>query len=122
MKDKNDNIICQKSFQFAVDVVNLYKELSNNKKEFVLSKQLLRSGTSIGANIREAVQGQSRKDFISKMSIALKEASESEYWLELLYKTNYISVECYDIYSKKIDEIIRLLSSIIKTSKLTSQN
>ena len=87
---KSDNIILSKSKAFAVRIVRLYQYLCNDKKEFVLSKQLLRSGTSIGANVKEAVRGQSKPDFISKMSIALKEAAETEYWLELLYETDYL--------------------------------
>lgn len=122
MKDKNDNIIYQKSFQFAIDIVMLHKELVQNKKEYVLSKQLLRSGTSIGANIKEALQGQSRKDFVAKMSIALKEAVESEYWLDLLYETDYLAIELYNSFISTIQEIIRLLSSIVKTTKTTINN
>ena len=122
MKDKKDNIIYQKSFHFAIDIVMLHKELVQNNKEYVLSKQLLRSGTSIGANIKEALQGQSRKDFVAKMSIALKEAVESEYWLDLLYETDYITIELYNSFISMIQEIIRLLSSIVKTTKTTINN
>ena len=86
-----ENIIENKSFEFAVRIVNLYKHLTENKKEFVLSKQLLRSGTSIGANIAEAEQAQSRLDFISKLSIALKEAAETDYWIRLLHGADYLS-------------------------------
>lgn len=100
----------------------LHKELVQHKREYVLSKQLLRSGTSIGANIKEALQGQSRKDFVAKMSIALKEAVESEYWLDLLYETDYITIELYNSFISKIHEIIRLLSSIVKTTKTTINN
>ena len=85
-----ENVILEKSMDFAVRIVNLYKHL-NGKQEFVMSKQLLRSGSSIGANIREAVYGQSKRDFIAKMSISLKEAVETEYWLELLWKTEYLT-------------------------------
>lgn len=85
------NIIEEKSFAFAVRIVNLYKHLSETKKEFVLSKQLLRSGTSIGANVAEAQQAQSKADFISKMSIALKETSETKYWIRLLASTGYLT-------------------------------
>lgn len=88
----------------------------------MLSKQLLRSGTSIGANIKEALQGQSRKDFVAKMSIALKEAVESEYWLELLYKTNYLSADSFNVFINNIREIIKLLSSIVKTTKTSINN
>ena len=85
-----ENIIKNKSFDFALRIVKLYQYLSEQKKEFVLSKQLLRSGTSIGANIREADQAESKADFIHKLSISLKEANESEYWIELLYKSGYM--------------------------------
>ena len=106
-----------KSKLFAIKIVNLYKDLTNNKKEFVMSKQLLRSGTSIGANVKEAVYAQSKLDFLSKMSIALKEASETEYWLELLKDTEYIDESTFnDIYSLNV-ELIKLLTSITKTSK-----
>ena len=85
-----DNIVLAKSFDFAVRIVNLYKHLCNDKNEYVLSKQLLRSGTSIGANTNEAQAAQSKNDFIAKMVIASKEARESKYWIELLIKTNYL--------------------------------
>ncbi|MGN1411809.1 MAG: four helix bundle protein [Oscillospiraceae bacterium] len=88
---KQNNIIADKSKIFAIRVVNLYKYLCAEKKEYVLSKQVLRSGTSIGANVKESIYTQSKADFISKLSISLKEASETEYWLELLFNTNYIS-------------------------------
>jgi four helix bundle protein len=114
-----DNIILDKSFKFAIRVVKLYKYLCNEKKEFVLSKQLLRCGTSIGANINEAQAGQSRADFISKMSIASKEARESKYWIELLIKTDYLDIE--DNHTKSllndIKEIQKLLTSIVKSSQ-----
>ena len=87
----SENIIVDKSFDFAVRIVNSNKYLNNEQKEYVLSKQLLRSGTSIGANVSEAERAQSKADFISKMSIALKEANETNYWLKLLYKTDYLS-------------------------------
>ena len=91
-----DNVILVKSKRFAIDIVNLYKDLSNNQKEFVLSKQMLRAGTSIGANVKEAQNAQSKADFLSKMSIALKEADETEYWLELLYETDFIQENVYE--------------------------
>lgn len=109
------SIIKEKSFEFAIKIVNLYKEL-NEEKEFVISKQLLRSGTSIGANIKEALQGQSKADFISKLSISLKEAAETEYWLELLIATKLTKIELKE-YLKDIQELIKILTSIIKTSK-----
>ncbi|MEE3429138.1 MAG: four helix bundle protein [Ruminococcus sp.] len=95
----------------------LFKHLSNDKKEFVLSKQVLRSGTSIGANISEAIQGQSKKDFLSKMNIALKEANETEYWLRLLKATGYLSENEYKSIYKDCIELEKLLISIVKTSK-----
>lgn len=110
------NIIKEKSFSFAIEIVSVYKNLIE-KKEFVLSKQLLRSGTSIGANIREAEHAQSKADFINKMSIALKEANETEYWLDLLYSTNYINQTEFEKIKPKIIELLKLLISIINTSK-----
>ena len=112
-----DDILLNKSMDFSVRVVNLYKYLSQEKKENVLTKQLLRSGTSIGANVREAVYAQSRKDFTSKMSIALKEASETEYWLELLHRTEYLTSEQYESIRMDCSEVAKLLTAIVKTSK-----
>lgn len=108
------NIIENKSFDFAIRIVNLYKYLTSEKKEFVLSKQLLRSGTSIGANVAEAQKAQTRPDFNSKMNIALKEANETEYWLKLLYKTEYLTESEFDNIGKDIKEIIAILVSICK--------
>lgn len=110
------NIIKEKSFAFAVDIVQLYKVLAE-KKEFVLSRQVLRSGTSIGANVRESEHAQSKADFIHKLSISLKEANETEYWLDLLYETKYLSDIEFQNIKPKIIELLRLLTSIIKTSK-----
>ena len=114
-----DNIILEKSFNFSVRIVKLYKFLYKNKKEYVLSKQLLRCGTSIGANVNEAQAGQSKADFISKMSIASKEARESKYWVDLLIATNYLNKK--DNHTKNlmndIKEIVKLLTSIIKSSQ-----
>ena len=112
-----ENIVEQKSFQFAIRVVKLYKYLRHNQKEFTLSRQILRSGTSIGANIAEAQQAQSRADFISKLSIALKEASETKYWLRLLYATDYLSKDQYESMFQDSVEIEKLLVSIIRTTK-----
>ena len=107
----------KKSFLFAVRIVKLCKHLNLNRKEYVLSKQLLRAGTSIGANIAEAEQAQSRADFISKMNIALKEAVESNYWLRLLQATDYLSeTEFSSIYSD-CRELERMLTAIIKTTR-----
>lgn len=111
------NIIKEKSFDFAVEIVNLYKDLAYQKKEFVMSRQLLKSGTSIGANVREAEFAQSKSDFISKMSISLKEANETDYWLDLLHKTEFISLDKFNEFKPKSQEMLRLLVSIVKTSK-----
>ena len=112
----NDNVIENKSFDFAVRIVNLHKHLSSDKKEFVLSKQLLRSGTSIGANVSEALRGQSKADFSAKMCIALKEANESYYWIRLLYKTDFITEQEFNSLENDVVELIKILSSICKTS------
>lgn len=114
---KYDNLIVDKSMAFAVRIVNLYKYIVNEKKEYVLSKQILRSGTSIGANVKEAVRGQSRADFSAKMNIALKEASETEYWLELLCKTEYITNKQFESINSDCVELIKILTSIVKTSR-----
>ena len=111
-----ENIIETKSFRFAIRVVNLYKYLCNEQKEYTLSKQLLRSGTSIGANVAEA---QSRADFISKLSIALKETAETKYWLRLLHATDYITCAEFDSVMSDCVEIEKLLVSIIRTTKNT---
>ena len=118
---QNKNAIEEKSFDFAVKIVKLYQYITNDKKEFALSKQLLRSGTSIGANVAEAERAQSQADFFAKMSIALKEANETDYWLRLLYKTEYLNENEYNSISKNINEIIALLVSITKTVKVTLQ-
>lgn len=97
---KKDNVIQEKSYNFAIRIVKLSQYLIDEKKEFVLSKQVLRSGTSIGANVEEAIGGQSRKDFFAKLTIAYKEARESKYWLRLLRDTNYISQEIYLLASR----------------------
>ena len=112
-----ENIIKNKSFDFALRIVKLYQYLSEQKKEFVLSKQLLRSGTSIGANIREADQAESKADFIHKLSISLKEANESEYWIELLYKSGYMEETHFISIQTDLKELLKLLTSIIKSSK-----
>ena len=111
------NIIEEKSFAFAVRIVNLYKHLSETKKEYVLSKQLLRCGTSIGANIVEAEQAQSKPDFISKMNIALKEVSETKYWIRLLASTNYLTESESASILNDCTELEKILVTIIKSSK-----
>ena len=113
------NVIVEKSFDFAVRIVNLRKYLTREHKEFVLSKQLLRSGTSIGANVSEAQRGQSKADFTAKMSIALKEASETEYWIKLLYRTEYLSKEQYESLYADVQELISLLMAICRTASYT---
>ena len=110
------NIILKKTFEFAVRIVRLYKFLNEEKKEYVLSKQVLRSGTSIGANSEEAVVGYSKKDFAAKMSIAYKEARETHYWLRLLNATDYISETEFNSLLADCDEILKILFKIIKTS------
>lgn len=115
---KNDNVIVDKSKAFALRIIKLYKHLCNEQNEYVISKQVLRSGTSIGANVKEAIRGQSKPDFYSKLNIALKEASETEYWLELLYESDYISKDAFDSIYADCQEIIKILVSITKTQKL----
>ncbi len=112
---KKENIILDKSKNFALRIINLYKYLCEQKKEHVLSKQLLRSGTSIGANIKEAIRGQSKSDFYYKLNISLKEASETEYWLELLYETDFITKIQFDSIYYDCQEILKLLIAITKT-------
>lgn len=119
---KSENVVADKSKRFAVRIVRLYQYLCAEKREFVLSKQLLRSGTSIGANVREAVRGQSKADFVSKMSIALKEASETEYWLELLYETDFLDKQQFDSIHADVRELLKLLTSIVKSSNERRSN
>jgi four helix bundle protein len=111
------SILIDKSFIFAISIVNLYKELCNEQKEFVMSKQLLRSGTSIGANIREAKNAESTKDFIHKLGIAQKECDETQYWLDLLNQTQYISREKYITIFDEANQIYKMLRSTILTLK-----
>ena len=112
-----DSILEQKSFQFAIRIVNLCKYLRNSKKEYILSKQLLRAGTSIGANIAEAQQAQSKADFISKLSIALKETTETKYWIRLMSATSYLSEKEYLSIVSDCIEIEKMLVASVKTSK-----
>ena len=111
------NIIKIKSFDFALRIVELYKFLCADKKEFVLSKQILRSGTAVGALIREAEQAESKLDFIHKLSIAQKEANETDYWLELLYQSEYLNEKQFQSLKKDILEINKIVASIIITTK-----
>ena len=112
-----DNVVADKSKSFAIRIIKFYKYLCDEKKEFVLSKQILRSGTSIGANIRESKNAQSKADFISKMNSALKEADETAYWMELLWESEIIEKsQVIDLYELNT-ELIKLLTAIIKSSK-----
>ncbi|MBP7118189.1 MAG: four helix bundle protein [Candidatus Cloacimonetes bacterium] len=110
-----ENVIKDKAFAFALKIIDIYKELVEVKREYVLSKQLLRSGTSIGANLREADYAISRKEFIAKVQISLKEAAETEYWLDLLHQSGYIEHD--QSLKEEIQSIIRILTAIIKTTK-----
>jgi four helix bundle protein len=112
-----DNLVHAKSYAFAIRIVRLYQLLAQKKKEFVLSKQLLRSGTSIGANVEEAIGAQSKPDFLSKMSIAYKEARETSYWLRLLKDTGYLTQLEFDSIHAEADELCRIIGSIQKTTK-----
>ncbi|RYY45538.1 MAG: four helix bundle protein [Chitinophagaceae bacterium] len=111
------NVLKQKSFLFAVRIVNLYKFLKREHKEFILSNQLIRSGTSIGAIVREAEHAESLKDFVHKLSIGLKETNEATYWLEILRATDYISEQMYISMNEDCEELLRLLTASVKTSK-----
>ncbi|MDP1746341.1 MAG: four helix bundle protein [Bacteroidota bacterium] len=111
------SIVGQKSYAFALTIIKLYKNLSTEKREFILSKQVLRSGTSIGANINEALAGESKRDFIHKMSISLKEARETAYWLNLLSDSGYIEKDEYTALINNCNELMKILSSIILTTK-----
>ena len=111
------NILREKSFGFAVRIVNLFKYLCEKKKEFVLSKQILRSGTSVGAMVRESEHAESKNDFVHKMAIAQKEINETLYWLELLNATKYISTKEYESLCADAVEIIKMITSSIKTAK-----
>ncbi len=112
-----ENIIKEKSFAFALRIVKLAKYLQSEQKEYILSKQVLRSGTSIGALVREAEHAESKADFIHKMSIALKEANETLYWLELLYESEYLNQQSFDSIHKDSEELVKILVSIVKTTK-----
>lgn len=115
-KVKSESIIAAKAYSFALEIVKIYKILSE-RKEYVLSKQLLRSGTSIGANINEAIAGQSKRDFVYKLNISLKEARETNYWLNLLKDSAYINPVEYENLNNKCNEIVKMLTSIIMTTK-----
>jgi four helix bundle protein len=117
---KEDNVIKIKSYAFAVRIVKLYQHLCKEKKEFVMSKQILRSGTSIGSNIEEAVGGQSKRDFIAKLSISYKEARETHFWIRLLYDAELISLDEKISLLNDCEELIRIMTSILNTSKANS--
>ena len=112
-----ERIVQKKSFQFAVRIVKLCKYLREEQNEYILTKQILRSGTSIGANVREGNRGQTKPDFYSKLNIALKEAAETEYWLELLHESGYLTTDQFESINKDCSEIIALLVAITKTQK-----
>ena len=112
-----ENILANKTIDFAVKIINFYKFLCNEKREYVISKQILKSGTSIGANVRESRNAQSEADFINKLNIALKEADETQYWLEIMEKSDIINIEQFDDLNKDVNEIISILVSTLKTLK-----
>ena len=109
-----ENIIAEKSFAFSVRIVNLHKYISDEKHEYMISKQIYKSGTSIGANIAEAQRAQSTADFVAKMKIALKEANETQYWLQLLHNTNYITDKEFESLHNDLVEILKILTAICK--------
>ena len=119
---KENNPVAEKSKAFAIRTIRLYQSLTNERKEYVLSRQVLKSGTSIGANVKEAAGAQSKADFISKMHIALKEANETEYWLELLGETGYLTDADCSGFISDCQELIKLITRIIKTAKESGTN
>lgn len=114
---KEDNVVLEKSYRFAVRIVRLYQHVSEKKKEYVLSKQVLRSGTSVGANVEEAVGGRSRKDFTSKMGIAYHEARETRFWLRLLRDTDYLTPQEAQSILADVEELLKLIASILITTR-----
>lgn len=117
MKKNDENVIVVKSKDFALRIIKLYKYLTVSQKEFILSKQVLRSGTSIGANVKEGIRGQTKPDFYAKMNIALKEASETEYWLELLHESGFLieHEDDFEALYKECQELLKILMAITKT-------
>jgi four helix bundle protein len=113
----SDSPVKDKSYKFAIRIVKAYKHLADVKREFVLSRQMLRSGTAIGANVRKANQAESRNEFIHKMCVALEEASETDYWLELLHETQFLEQKEFDSLHADCEELLKLLTSIVKSSK-----
>jgi len=118
---KKENVLKKKSFDFALRIVNLYKYMQDNKKEYIMSKQLMRSGTSVGAMIREAEYAESTNDYIHKLSIAQKEINETLYWLELLNASEYLTVQQFESINNDAVEVIKLITSTIKTIKTKQQ-
>ncbi len=116
-----ENILRDKSYKFALRIVNLYKYLKDEKKEYVLSKQILRSGTAIGALVSESEYAQSKADFVNKLSIALKEANESKYWLDILKDTDFLSISMYESITPEVEELLKLLISSVKTLKMKNE-
>lgn len=114
---RTENVVERKSYEFAIRIVRLYQHLSTAKREYILSKQLLRSGTSIGANIEEAIGAQSRPDFVSKISVAYKEARETSYWIRLLKDTEYLTPTQFTSILNDADELRRIIASILKSAK-----
>jgi len=114
---KEQNVLKEKSYQFAIRIVKLYQFLKDEKKEFTLSKQILRSGTSIGANVEEAIGAQSQKDFYMKLNISYKEARETHYWLRILHDTNFIDDKQFKSILNDCDELLKIIGTIIKTMK-----
>jgi len=117
MKSNQDNVIVAKSKTFALRIINLSRFLTDEKREYIISKQIFKSGTSIGANVREAIRGQSPPDFYAKMNIALKEASETEYWLELLCESGIIDQRAFESIHADCIEIVKILMAITKAQK-----
>lgn len=109
-----ENVVQKKSYDFALKIVRLYKNLVDTRKEYIIGKQILRSGTSIGANIEEGIGGQSRRDFLAKISISYKEARETKYWLNLLYDGEYIKANCYNELKQDCEELLRIIGAIKK--------
>lgn len=114
---KEDNVIRNKSYNFSLKIIKIYQELTKEKKEFIISKQLIRSGTSIGANIEEAIGAQSKNDFISKVSISYKEARETLYWLHLLTDSDFLNKQQSDTLINDCEEILKIIGAIQKTAK-----
>ena len=122
MKGKDENIWVVKSKNFAVRIIRMYQWIRENKNEYLLCKQCVRSGTSIGANIREAIAASSKADFTAKLNISLKEANETQYWLELFRETDYIDNTMFESMNKDIVELLKLLTSILKSTRKNMQN